>query len=56
LEYKGYVTLNRNSGEKYQAKIDDCKDCEKQEMCIAGRGGKNPKRTLYRAEKEDEEH
>ncbi|MDR1863476.1 MAG: IS1182 family transposase, partial [Treponema sp.] len=35
LAYKGHVTLNRNSGEKYQAKSGDCKDCPQQERCIA---------------------
>jgi hypothetical protein len=56
LEYKGHVKLNRNSGEKYQAKSGDCKSCEKRERCIAGRGGKNPKRTLYIADQEYEEN
>jgi hypothetical protein len=56
LEYKGHVRLNRNSGEKYQAKSGDCKGCEKQEKCIASRGGKNPKRTLYIADQEHEEN
>ncbi|MDR1900704.1 MAG: hypothetical protein LBQ88_00275 [Treponema sp.] len=56
LEYKGHVELNRNSGEKYQAKSSDCKDCPKQERCIAGRGGKNQKRTLYLADREHEEN
>jgi hypothetical protein len=56
LEYQGQVELNRNSGEKYQAKSGDCKGCPKQERCIAGRGGKNPKRTLYLADQEHEEN
>jgi transposase len=51
LLYKGHVKLNRNSGEKYQAKSSDCKECTLQQQCIAGRGGKNPKRTLYIADK-----
>jgi transposase len=56
LEYKGYVELNRNSGEKYQAKSSDCKGCALQEKCIATRGGKEPKRTLYIADKGKEEN
>jgi hypothetical protein len=56
LEYQGQVELKRNSGKKYQAKSGDCKGCPKQEMCIASRGGKNTKRTLYRADPEHEEH
>jgi hypothetical protein len=44
---KGQVKLNRNSGEKYQAKSSDCKDCPLRQRCIAGRGGKRPKRTIY---------
>ncbi|MDR1469270.1 MAG: transposase [Spirochaetaceae bacterium] len=47
LCYKGYVKLNRNSGEKYQAKSGDCKECALRQRCIASRGGKSPKRTLY---------
>jgi transposase len=56
LEYKGHIKLNRNSGEKYQAKSSDCKGCPEQEKCIASRGGKNPKRTLYLADQEHEEN
>jgi hypothetical protein len=51
LAYKGHVELNRNSGEKYQAKSGDCKGCALQEKCIASRGGKDPKRTLYIVDK-----
>ncbi|GHV39870.1 hypothetical protein AGMMS49546_12680 [Spirochaetia bacterium] len=50
LEYKGHVELNSNSGEKYQAKSVDCKDCPLLKNCVASKGGKNPKRTLYIAE------
>jgi hypothetical protein len=39
LAYKGHVELNRNSGEKYQAKSGDCRGCKLQEKCIASRGG-----------------
>jgi transposase len=52
LTYKGHVQLKRNSGEKYQAKSSDCKECVLRERCIASRGGNNPKRTLYRVDKE----
>jgi hypothetical protein len=51
LTYKGHVKLNRNSGEKYQAKSGDCKGCELRQRCIADRGGKSPKRTLYLVDK-----
>ncbi|MDR0721558.1 MAG: transposase [Treponema sp.] len=40
LSYKGQVKLNRNSGEKYQTKSSDCKDCPLRQRCIAGHGGK----------------
>jgi hypothetical protein len=40
------VQLNRNSGEKYQAKSSDCKECALPQQCIWPRG-KSPKRTLY---------
>jgi transposase len=56
LEYKGHVELNRNSGEKYQAKSGDCRGCKLQEKCIASRGGKDPKRTLYIVDKKKEEN
>jgi hypothetical protein len=56
LEYKGHVELNRNSGEKYQTKSRDCKGCGLQEKCIASRGGRSPKRTLYIADKTEEEN
>jgi hypothetical protein len=56
LEYKGHIKLNRNSGEKYQAKSADCKGCALQEKCIASRGGKDPKRTLFIADKKQEEN
>jgi transposase len=55
LTYKGHVKLNRNSGEKYQAKTADCKGCTLQKKCIASRGGKRPKRTLYLVDREGEE-
>jgi hypothetical protein len=47
LEYKGHVELNSNSGEKYQAKSCDCKDCPLLKNCVASKGGKYPVRTLY---------
>ncbi|GHV48066.1 hypothetical protein AGMMS49546_38290 [Spirochaetia bacterium] len=50
LEYKGHVELNSNSGEKYQAKSVDCKDCPLLKNCVASKGGKNPMRTLYIAD------
>jgi hypothetical protein len=50
LSYKGHVKLNRNSGEKHQAKSRDCKDCLLRQQCIASRGGKSP-RTLFIADK-----
>jgi hypothetical protein len=56
LEYKGQVKLNRNNGEKYQAKSGDCAGCGLRETCIALRGGKKPKRTLYIADKGKEEN
>ncbi|MDR3173289.1 MAG: transposase, partial [Treponema sp.] len=56
LAYKGHVRLNRNSGEKYQAKSGDCKGCALQQRCIAGSGGKSPKRTLFIADKSQEEN
>jgi hypothetical protein len=48
------VKLKRNSGEKYQARSSDCKECPSQQRGIAGRGGKHPKRTLYIGDKEGE--
>jgi hypothetical protein len=45
---------DRNSGEKYQAKSSDCKDCQFQQRCIAGRGGKRPKGTLYIGDRDGE--
>jgi hypothetical protein len=56
LTYKGHVRLNRNSGEKYQAKSSDCKDCALQRRCIAGRGGKSPKRSRFIADTSQEEN
>jgi hypothetical protein len=58
LIHKGYVKLNRNSGDKYQAKSADCKECRLREQCIATRneGAKNPKRTLYIADQKHEEN
>jgi hypothetical protein len=57
LIYKGHVKLNRNSGEKYQARSADCKGCPLRGQCIASRGGtKNPLRTLYIADAEYEEN
>jgi hypothetical protein len=44
------VKLNRNSGEKYQARSRDCKDCPLRQQCIASRGGKSP-RTLFIGDK-----
>jgi hypothetical protein len=55
LLYKGHVKLNRNSGEKYQARRGDCKDCPLRERCAAGRGGNSP-RTLFIADKRKEEN
>jgi hypothetical protein len=55
LIHKGHVKLNRNSGEKYQAKSKDCKGCAHRERCIRSRGGKgNAARTLYIADKGQE--
>ncbi|MDR1468374.1 MAG: transposase [Spirochaetaceae bacterium] len=56
LSYQGHVKLNRNSGEKYQAKSSDCKDCALRQRRVAGRGGKSPKRTLYIADRSGEEN
>jgi transposase len=50
LRYQGQVELNRNSGQKYQAKKKDCKDCPLRQRCVAGRGGSSP-RTLFLADK-----
>jgi hypothetical protein len=52
LVYKGHVELNRDSGNKYQARIADCKSCPLRERCIASRNAeaKRPKRTLYIAD------
>jgi hypothetical protein len=51
LTHQGHVKLNRNSGEKYQARSAECAVCKLRGRCIAGRGGKSPKRTLYIADK-----
>jgi hypothetical protein len=51
---KGQVQLNRNSGEQYQAKSSDGKDCQLRQRCIVGRGGKRPKRTLYIGDRDRE--
>jgi hypothetical protein len=59
LAYQGHVELNRNSGKKYQAKSRDCKSCPLRSRCIASRsggGGKEPKRTLFIADKKREEN
>jgi hypothetical protein len=53
--YKGHVELNRNSGEKYQARSGDCKDCPSRERCVASRGGNSP-RTLFIGEKKKGEN
>jgi hypothetical protein len=53
---KGHVKLNRNSGEKYQAKSSDCRDCPLRQRCIAGRGGKSAKRTLYIVDRSEAEN
>jgi hypothetical protein len=55
LEYKGHEELNRNRGEKYQAKSGDCGGCSLWEKCIASRGGRSPKRTLFIMDKEKKE-
>jgi transposase len=47
LIYKGFVKLNRNSGDKYQASPGDCKYCKFLSRCVASRGGKTHMRTLY---------
>jgi hypothetical protein len=47
LAFKGFVELNRNSGDKYQAQSSDCRNCPSLIKCVASRGGKDPKRTLY---------
>jgi hypothetical protein len=47
LIYKGFITLNRNSGDKYQAHPADCKNCRFLSRCVASRGGKTHMRTLY---------
>lgn len=47
LEHKGHVELNSNSGEKYQAKSADCKNCPLVKNCVVSKGGKHPMRTLY---------
>jgi hypothetical protein len=56
LTHHGHVKLNRNSGEKYQAKSGDRKGCRLQQKCIVGRGGKSPKRTLYIVDRGREEN
>ena len=56
LEYKGHVELNRNSGEKYQAKSRDCKACGQRGRCITPRGGRGDSpRTLYLADRATEQ-
>ena len=50
LEHKGHVELNSTGGENYQAKSCDCKNCPLLKNCVASRGGKHPKRTLYIAD------
>jgi hypothetical protein len=47
LRYKGFIKLNRNSGDKYQAHPADCKNCRFLFRCVASRGGKTHMRTLY---------
>jgi transposase len=47
LIYKGFITLNRNSGDKYQAHPAGCKNCRFLSRCVASRGGKTHMRTLY---------
>jgi hypothetical protein len=57
LVYKGHMQLHRNSGEKYQAKSSDCKECSLRARCIASRGGTlHPFRTLFVADKRQEEN
>jgi transposase len=51
LEYKCDIKLRNNGGRKYMAKRTDCANCPLIERCIARRSGKNPKRTLYIADK-----
>ena len=45
------MKLNRNSGEEYEAKSKDCRNCKSQQPCINSRGGKDPKRTRYIVDK-----
>jgi transposase len=57
LVYKGHMKLNRNSGDKYQGRSSDCKNCPLRGKCIASRGGvKNPRRTLFIADKKQDEN
>jgi transposase len=52
LRHKGHIELNRNSGEKYQAKSSDCKGCGQRERCVTSRGGRgDAPRTLYVADR-----
>jgi hypothetical protein len=45
-----------NSRETYQAKGSDCGGCKLQKKRIASRGGKSPKRTLFIADRKQEEN
>jgi hypothetical protein len=47
LSYKCDASLRGNTGKKYQAKIQDCRNCPLANECIAERSKRNSPRTLY---------
>jgi hypothetical protein len=51
LPYKGHMAPNRNGGETYRARRAECAVCKLRGRCIAGRGGKSPKRMPYITDK-----
>ena len=47
LSFRGKVILNRNEGNKYQCKPNDCKGCLYMNKCLRSKKLKNKYRTLY---------
>jgi hypothetical protein len=57
LDYKCNITLRKNTGKQYRAKITDCKNCPTKEKCINKRGSKRGSlRSLYIVDKKHEKN
>ena len=56
LGYKGHVELRNNRGRKYQVKRGHCANCPLLKKCVNVKTSKNPARTLYVTDNENEEN